>query len=382
MVPVKTISILLLAFSFLQVKATVSDTLVVIFDRQQFVQGDSVEMEVYTEPFQSNPPAHTLHLWIENVKTGQRWKYRYPFLKGRYKVSLKINDSIPNGVYAFNFLLQKKFLAVHGKLKNAEDDDKAVNYIAITKNKAPIIDGAQLDKDGTFRIEDLFYTDSVYFTFSPAQKSKANRLRIAIETPIDSLFTPETAVTEFVTIGAADTLLAGAREKGYIFSLADKKDAQLLQEIVLKTKQLSKREKFEKDNVSGLFASDNAKTIDFYENDELRNYPDIYSYITAHVAGITSYYDEQTGRTILYWRKEKVNIYVDEVLDVDFSPISLSVQDIEMVKIYSPGSRLGLDGFNGSVAIYTRRMSNRPGNKVSNYSFYVKGYTQKNAEWK
>ena len=382
MVPVKTISILLLAFSCLQVKATASDTLVVIFDRQQVVQGDSIEMEVYTEPFQSNPPAQTLHLWIENVKTGQRWKYRYPFLKGRYKVSLKINDSIPNGVYAFNFLLQKKFLAVHGKLKNAEDDDKAVNYIAITKNKAPIIDGAQLNNDGTFRIEHLFYTDSVYFTFSPTKKSKANRLRIAIETPIDSVFTPETAVTEFVTIGVEDTLLAGAREKGYVFSLADKKDAQLLQEIVVKTKQQSKREKFEKDNVSGLFASDNAKTIDFYENDELRNYPDIYSYITANVAGITSYNDEQTGRTILYWRKEKVNIYVDEVLDVDFSPISLSVQEIEMVKIYSPGSRLGLDGFNGSIAIYTRRMSNRPGNKVSNYSFYVKGYTLKNAEWK
>lgn len=382
MVPVKMISILLLAFSFLQVKATVSDTLVVIFDRQQFVQGDSIEMEVYTEPFQSNLPAQTLHLWIENVKTGQRWKYRYPFLKGRYKVSLKINDSIPNGVYAFNFLLQKKFLAVHGKLKNAEDGDKVVNYIAITKNKAPIIDGATLNNNGSFSIEHLFYTDSVYFAFSPPQKSKANRLRIALETPIDSVFTPETAVTEFVTIGGADTLLTGAVERGYVFSLADKKDAQLLQEIVVKTKQLSKREKFEKDNVSGLFASDNAKTIDFYENDELKNYPDIFSYITANVAGITSYNDEQTGRTILYWRKEKVNIYVDEVLDIDFSPISLSVQDIEMVKIYSPGSRLGLDGFNGSVAIYTRRLSNRPGNKVSNYSFYVKGYTQKNAEWK
>ena len=126
----------------------------------------------------------------------------------------------------------------------------------------------------------------------------------------------------------------------------------------------------------------NAKTFDFYENDELKNYPDIYSYLTANVAGITSYNDEASGRTILYWRNEKVNIYVDEFLDVDFSPISLSVQDIELVKIYSPGSRLGLDGFNGSVAIYTRRMSSRPGNKISNYSFYVKGYTQKNTVWK
>ena len=234
MTPVKLLSILLCALSSLHVKAISSDTLVVIFDRQQFVQGDSIEMEVYTEPYQNNQPAQTLHVWIENVKTGQRWKYRYPFLKGRYKVSLKINDSIPNGVYAFNFLLQKKFLAVYGKLKNAEYDDKAVNFMATTKNKAPIIDGAEVDNNGSFKIDNLFYTDSVYFGFSPAQKTKLNRLKIAIETPLDSVFTPTATLTEFVTIGTGEALKEDAVEKGYVFTIADKKDKQLLQEVVLK----------------------------------------------------------------------------------------------------------------------------------------------------
>ena len=78
------------------------------------------------------------------------------------------------------------------------------------------------------------------------------------------------------------------------------------------------------------------QTIDFYESDELKNYPDIYSYLTANVAGLTTYNDEETGKTILYWRKEKVNIFVDEFLDIEFSPVSLSVQDIELVNIYSP----------------------------------------------
>ena len=375
----KAVSILIFVLFFLEIKAAPADTLVVIFDRQNFVQGDSIEIEVYTEPFRADLPAQTLHVWIENVKTGQHWKYRYPFLKGRYKFTLKINDSISNGVYAFNFLIQKKFLAVKGKLKNIEEADQSLNYIARSKNKAPIIDGVELSADGSFKIENLFYTDSVYFGFSPVQKSKANRLKISIETPIDSVFTPETSLTEFVTIGTVETF--NAAEKGYVFSITDKKNAQLLQEIVLNTKQLSRREKFENENVSGLFASDNARTIDFYENDELKNYPDIYSYITANVAGVTSFTDEETGRTILYWRNQNVNIYVDEFYDANFSPISLSVQDIEMVKIYSPGSRM-LDGFNGAVAIYTRRMSSRPGNRLSNYSFYVKGYTQKNAEWK
>lgn len=362
------------------VKAVASDTLVVIFDKQNFVQGDSIEMEVYTEPFRTDRPAQTLQLWIDNVKTGQRWKFRYPFMKGRYKFSVKINESIANGTYAFNFMVQNKFLAVKGKLKNAEEGDHSVNYMAFSKNKAPIIDGTALDTDGSFKIADLFYTDSVYFTFSPEKKTKLNPLKISLETPLDSAFVPEASTTEFITIGNVETPETKATQE-YVFSAMPKKDKQTLQEVVLKSKQKTKREKFENENVSALFSSDNAKTLDFYESDELKGYTDIFSYLTANVAGLTSYNDEETGKTILYWRKEKVNIYVDEFLDVDFSPISLSMQDIEMIKIFSPGSRLGLDGFGGSVAIYTRRMSNRPANRMANYSFYVKGYSQKNTIW-
>jgi hypothetical protein len=384
MTPAKIISILLLVFTSLQLKALDTDTLVVIFDRQNFVHGDSIEIEVYTEPYKTDQPAQTLHLWIDNIKTGQRWKYRYPFLKGRYKFTLKINDSIPNGNYAFNFLLQKKFLAIKGKLKNAREEDNAVNYMAISKNKAPIIDGAELETDGSFKIDNLFYTDSVYFGFSPEKKSKANPLKISLETPIDSAFIPELSITEFITIGKVETqnVPIDSVKNNYDFFQEGRKDKRLLKMVVVQTRVKTKREKFENENVSGLFASDNAKTIDFYESDELKNYTDIFSYLTANIAGMAAVNDPETGRQFLYWRNEKVNIFVDEFMDSDFSGNSISVQDIEMVKVYSPGSRLGLDGFGGSVAIYTRRFSSRPGNRLSNYSFYVKGYTQKNSEWK
>lgn len=380
----KAFSILLLVLAAFATRGVAADTLVVIFDRQDLVRGDSIEVEIYTEPYRSDRTAQTLHLWIDNVKTGQRWKYRYPFIKGRYKISLKISDSIPDGTYAFNFLLQNSFLAVNGKLVKGRDEGDEINYIATTKNKAPIIDAVRPGPDGTFKIADLFYTDSVYFGFSPVHKSKENRLQISIETPLDSVFVPDAITTELVTIGKGEMRDAGAdtAKYHYAFSAEGKKDKQLLREVVVKTKQKSQKEKYENEHVSGLFASDNAKTIDFHDNDELRNYPDIYSYLTANIAGLVTVNDETSGRTVLYWRNEKVNIFVDEFADPDFSPLSISVQDIELVKIYSPGSRLGLDGFGGSVAIYTRRFSNHTGNRVSNYSFYVKGYTPGKAEWK
>jgi hypothetical protein len=376
-------SILFIALCSLAVKATPADTLVAIFDRQHFVQGDSIEIEIYTEPYRNNQPAQTLHLWIDNTKTGQRWKYRYPFLKGRCKITLKINDSIPNGIYAFIFLLQNRFLAIKGQLLNTTDQDRSINYLAQTKNKAPIIDGADLQPGGYFKIDNLFYTDSVFFGFSPVQQTKLNKLHIAIETLIDSAFVPEAAITEFITVGIDETKkIKETATTAYVFSIADKPDKQLLKEVLLKTKAISKRKKYEEENVSGLFVSDDATTFDFYDNDDLMTYTDVYAYIIARMPGLRTEINPENGQPVLYWRNEKTAIYVDEFADSDFSPYSISVQEIDMIKIYRPGARLGLDGSGGTVAIYTKRSARRKGNKLSNYSFYVKGYTQKRSEWK
>ena len=65
----KAISVIVFILSAFAIKANAADTLVVIFDKQNFVQGDSIEMEVYTETFRTDQPAQTLQLWIDNIKT-------------------------------------------------------------------------------------------------------------------------------------------------------------------------------------------------------------------------------------------------------------------------------------------------------------------------
>lgn len=381
---VKAVSIIIFALFALLFKATAADTLIVIFDKQNMVSGDSIQIEVYAEPYKTNPPAQTLHLWIDNIKTGQRWKYRYAFVKGRCNISLKINDSIPHGTYAFNFLLQNRFLTINGKLTNVTGQDKSINFLAKAKNKAPVIDDAVLQPGGNFKIDHLYFTDSVLFGFSPVQQKKENRLKIIIETPVDSAFTPVAMQTEFVTVGKLvnEILTADTTNQAYVFSLQDKIDKQLLNEVTIKAKIKAKRKKYEDENVSGLFAAENSITIDFYDSDELNSYTDIYSYLVFKMPGLQVFGNPENGQPLLFWRNEKTDVYVDEFADTDFSPYSLSVKDIEMIKIFRPGTRTGLDGLGGTVAIYTKKFSNRQGNKLSNYSFYVKGYTQKNAEWK
>ncbi len=384
MVLTKAVSILVFVLSALAVKAIASDTLIVIFDRQHFVQGDSLNVEIYSENYKANQPAQTLHLWIDETKTGRRWKYRYPFLKGRHKIALKISDSIPNGDYAFNFLLQNQFLAINGKILNAAKQDTSINFVAKGKNKVPIIDGANVQRTGHFKVDELYYTDTVLFGFSRSTQKKENPLKIFIETPIDSIFIPLAVITEFITIGGVD-IKKDTAEFGnlYTFNINDRADAKLLKEVMVQTKVKKPIEEYIDRHVSGLFANEDARVFDFLENEEALSYPDLLTYLTVKIPGLVQKSNSETGRPYLTYRNETVDIYVDEF---NGDIYSVSVQDIAMVKFFGQSLRLGGglndDGFGGSIAIYTKQPQDKKGNKLSNYTFFIKGYTARNIEWK
>jgi hypothetical protein len=384
----KAFSIHLLVLSSFFVQAAAQDTLIAIFDRENFVQGDSIEMEVYTEPYRSHAPAKTLHLWIDNIRTGQRWKYRYPLVKGRCNIGLRISDSIPNGTYAFNFLLQDKFLTIKGKLLSEEKTDSSVNYFANAKKKVPIIEEAMIQPGGFFIIDNLFFTDSVFFSFSPAKQKKGSKLRISIETPLDSVFIAGASVTEFINIGKRDSPSAGAGDEKnrYAFDAKGMNQSNLLKEVVVQAKGKKPIDEYKEKYVSGLFGNEDAKTIDFLGSEEALSFPDLFTYLTFKIPFLVQKVNSDNGQQFLTYRNETVDIYVDEFLENDFSQTSVSIQDVAMVKFFSQSFRLGggiMDnGIGGSLVIYTKKPQDKKGNKLSNYTFLIRGYTSLAGEWK
>jgi hypothetical protein len=376
----KAVSILVIVLAAFGPQVFAADTLIVIFDRQQFVQGDTIHMEVYTEDHKPGP-AQTLHLWIDNLETGRRWKYRYPYLKGRYKFSMLISDSIPAGAYAFNFLLDGRFLTVNGKLLNAGKQDSSINFVAKANNRVPVIEGAAVDKAGKFIIDQLLFTDTVLFSFSRPVQKKENPLQIRIETPLDSSFRPKAIATEFIIIGSA----AQTASASYNFDMLTPGE-KMLQEITLQTKAKKAFEEYIEKNVSGLFGSGEARTFDLLSSDEALSYPDLFSYLTAKIPGLMQRTNPENGQQFITYRNEKVDMYVDEVLDTDFNLSSVALTDVALVRFFNQSFRLGGgigdDGFGGSVAIYTKRRQGRgAGNKLSNYTFLIKGYNAKTTHW-
>ena len=127
-----------------------------------------------------------------------------------------------------------------------------------------------------------------------------------------------------------------------------------------------------------------ARVLDFLSTNEHLAYSDLYSYLQLKIPGLNTQYSEDVGYPYLVWRNQRTDVYVDEVYVEDFSANDISLQNIAIVKVYNPGYRMGFsDALGGTIVIYTKRFGSISENKVSNYTFYLRGYN--NAlltEWK
>jgi hypothetical protein len=261
-----------------------------------------------------------------------------------------------------------------------------INYVASAKKKASVINDVAINADSSFIIKDFYFLDMALFTFSPTKKSKENSLQINIATPLDSAFTPAITVTEFITIGNNnETENKTSNTDTYSF-VQYKVDKKTLQEVIVIGKKKTEAEKFDEENSRGIFTMGDPKVIDFLSSEDHLTYPDIYTYLQAVLPGIQVVSNSNNGQPLLRWRNETVDVYVDEVYEEDFNPNSISMQDVAIVKVYRQSYRLtgGAmgNGFGGSIAIYTKRRNNYTSNKLSNYTFYIKGYNNLYNIWK
>ncbi|MBP6430672.1 MAG: hypothetical protein KA319_02810 [Ferruginibacter sp.] len=364
-----------------------NDSLSIIFNQYQFVQGENIIIEATIENFDSAKASpQTLHLWIDNIANGKRQKFRYPMLSGYLKLALKVDSTITDGKYAFNFLLGKQFFAINGKIERGMSDNKTINYVVTAKNKAPIVNDIAVYADSTFTVQNFYFEDTVLFGFSPKTKTKENNLRININTPLDSLFKPIVKINEIITIGKNINEENNTNPSETYSFVQYKVDKKTLQEITVIGKKKTEGEKFDEENSRGIFAMGDAKVIDFLSSEDHLAYSDLYSYLQATLPGIQAVTNNNNGQPLLRWRNETTDIYVDEVFDEDFNANNISMQDIAIIKVYRQGFRLQGgslgDGLGGTIAIYTKRRNDYNANRLTNYTFYIKGYNQIYTQWK
>jgi len=357
--------------------------LLVSFNKNVFARGDSIIFEATLPGYKTIAKTATLQLWIENVKTGRRWKFRYPLINGYISAKLAVDSTLADGMYAFNFLLQKTFFSLTGHAGNVAKKDQFLNYVMISRNRQTIIDVVSLDEQKNFSIRNLLFQDSAFIIFSKPNKKNSDLL-VNIEAPLDSAFTPLTTLTKFVTIGNVEEMpsLRKTDTASYSFSPDNTRYKILMPEIVIRSRSNKRLEDFDKENTSGNFSSPDAILLDGITSDEIANAPDFFTYLTIKVGGLRLETDNNTGNRYFTWRGKETDLFLNEIKLDPETPFWINPADIAMIKVFRPGTVLtGDSNGGGAIAIYTKTGEYKV-SKNRNYSFYVTGYTGMEATWK
>jgi len=366
---------ILTAFLFLNAQA--SDTLYVKVEKHDLKRNDTLFFECnfkYETPDESKI---TLNVIIENIERTKQWKFRYPLLQGFSSPAIVIDNSIPEGKYAVNFLVQKDFLIVAGKVKDHNPKSKGFNYLMLGKDKASYIDFVKADAQGNFSTHKMLFEDTARFVFSEIGK-KNEFLYINLKTTIDSAYTPIAQKTEFITIGNLKVNQDTSISNNYKFDTAIINEKFTLKEVMVKSVKKKKVELFDEQYATGLFKFGFPTIFDGLESNEIGNAMDIFSYLQGRVAGLSIKRDN-TGSYVLTWRGGIVDVYLDEFKVDDDIASYVNSNDVAMIKVYPPLS--GGPTGNGTIAIYTKRGAYTD-NMSRKYNFLVKGYSPLISTWK
>lgn len=376
----KTCFLLLSCLLYLSIQA--SDSLYVQLNKQNFKKGDTLDFSCIIPNFEkAKLNAASLHVWIDHISTGTRWKFRYPFINGEAQAALILAKTLPDGHFAVNFMVQKGYFRLSGQLKDKFADENSINFLMVPKNKRTYMETINLNKDGFFRLKSTLFEDSAYFVFTPVKKNAKNNLTISIETPLDSSFIPEMESRIWISVGNVRRAMNKEDSAAYAFNMITSSGTDLLPNVTVVGKYKKKVEQYDDYYSSGPFKRDEAMIFDGIEDETMARSMSILRFLEGKVPGLIVEKDQESMVEMARWRGEPTEIYLDEFRVSPQDIWIVSPSDVAMVKVYRPPAMLSpLSGAAGAIAIYTKRGEFAGKNRFK-HSFTVKGYTPAEAVW-
>lgn len=360
--------------------ANAADSLQINLSKKSYQKGDSLEMRVSLPDYQTRKlKSATLHVWIDDLKTKKRWKFRYPMIEGEVNTAMFISTNIPEGNFAMNCLVQKGFYRMQGTLTERDKKDSVINYMMRTAYKQILVDQVKVDKNGGFSMKPMLFQDTAFFYFSPLKKTKNNYLAVQLKTPVDSAFEPVASNTAFFSVGNAPDLQKAS--SNYEMPLDDPEEISDLPNVTVYSKIKTKLEIYDETYSTGLFKNENAMVFDGLESDEIANSQTLGWFIQQKVPGLTVATDSANNE-VYKWRNEICTIFIDEFEVLPGEHVMVFPRDIAMIKVFRPPfSFSSSTGFSGAIAIYTKKgkFGSASGPK---FSFILKGYTPFDSIWK
>ncbi len=137
------------------------------------------------------------------------------------------------------------------------------------------------------------------------------------------------------------------------------KKIQNLEVVTVRRRVKSDKEKLDEEYSSGLFSGGNATIFDLMDDPSTYGSMDIFMFLQGRVAGL-QVSNTQGPTPTLSWRGSTPGIYLNEIETDAGSIKNIAVNDIAMVKVFSPGSAGAMgNGTGGVIAVYTKKGASR-----------------------
>ena len=350
------------------------DSIPVLINKTKFRAGDTLSFK-YLGNTGIKSRSFTMHLWIDNVQTGSRWKFRYPVINDSCEVDLVISDSLPPGKYALNFLFDDRFFSLVGRIRNYKASPKTGSFGANIINGFGVFPlEMPVESSGRFTFPRTMFDDTSIVTFGFEGKKRAD-VFIDLVTMLDSSFKPERSYTEVITVGEP----GDENTMSYTFDTSNLTYRNMLPEIVITGTKKTNTELFEDEFVTGLFNMGmSSYTIDGLQDDKLSKFTNVFQILEAYVPGLSV-----RGYSFNYqvsWRGKGVTFFVDEVR-MPIENLLIYPEDIALIKVYRAPTLIDPLEQGGVIAIYTKRGKYESSVPTRRTVFKVFGYTSGLAYW-
>jgi hypothetical protein len=326
-------------------------------------QGDTIWININYQVNNKPIPTASVFMVLVNDK-GQIWNMRWPVLNGIANPGLIIPKEMSAGNYQAYFAARDNFFKLSGQVKSPIGL-KQLTATLIAGSGDGIVTNLPLSAEGNFEYNNLLFEDQARLLFSHP-KTKPDDLDINIKTELDSAFLPTARIMKEFFIGTKSSKRVAMQNLDSLFE----HNYSLLPTVIVSSNKSSAAESLNKKYATGLFNDINAKTIIISEDKTAGNFS-LLQYIQRTVPGIIIR-NPYAPEPRVIWRNERVTFYLDE-LKVDASTANtVSLNDIIMIKAFSPPFYGNMGASGGAIAVYTKRSGT---NQEARHNFTIQGYT-------
>ena len=272
-----------------------------------------------------------------------------------------MNDLLTDTIASAFPRAETGYIHIRGKVDNLSEKKTkkagSMNLIISSGDNEKELVQAELDADGSFYLEDLFYYDSVSVYLQPNGITVTDENKMALQNNlIASNPTRRLSVPRLQLLPSADSLAQVQQKYAADKRILDSMAASgTLQEVVVTTRVKKRIEEIDEKYTTGIFSSDGIK-FDVVSDNFANMLPNVFSYLQGRVAGL-QITTQTFGAPSLRWRGDPVAVFLNEVQLTDPSALNnIPMSDVAYIKVFRPpffGAYLG--GSGGAIAVYTRR---------------------------